>query len=175
MVKTIFDLIFLGDNTQDMDISPGDSTPTSEASYGHLGTPSIRHCGTPANDGNSLCRKSYRFLLYILIIFFFLGANQQSSMMTTVLPRLSSHPTTPCSTSSASRSLCKTSPNSSNMGPTIITGANAGTQMNSVPGPPNKMLLQSNGIFLLYLIYIFDNSIGRNGNILFETTFMSGI
>lgn len=58
-----------------MDISPGDSTPTSEASYSHTSTPKTNH---QINDGST-------------------GGNVGGPipLMATSLPRLTSHPSTP--------------------------------------------------------------------------------
>lgn len=66
LISFPFQFVLFCVENQDMDISPGDSTPTSEASYSHSSTPTIQQ---PNHDGPVL--------------------------LSNVLPRLACHPSTP--------------------------------------------------------------------------------
>lgn len=73
-----FSCLFVISDSQDMDISPGDSTPTSEASYSHSNTPTIQNNEIGGSN----------------VVGGMVGPGGQV-LLATALPRLASHPSTP--------------------------------------------------------------------------------
>lgn len=100
-----------------MDISPGDSTPTSEASYSHSNTPTIQNNEIGGSNVGGMVGPGGQVLL------------------ATALPRLASHPSTPNNSQ-----LHFTSTANSNMNTTATC-----TQASSSSGNNNQLLLSKLG------------------------------